>query len=143
MGLAEGNFKKDLEAHYIGEGIQENSTDYNLYDNVDDFEIKAPEVCNGYSKHDMLSNGYGTVYKGVYPDTSNLAFSGAAWQCTRCREVVITEYDPLEARYVGYYAFWNPGYKITNNRTYLWTNTIHFTSGSTLLYFKMGSLLKL
>lgn len=105
-----------------------------------DYEIDAIDACNGHDTHDMVASGIGFVYKGVYPDSSMcMIYGGYTWQCSRCNDVVITEWDPLETNYVGNYAFWSPGYKITNI-TYLWTNSIYFTSSGKVPYCKLRYL---
>lgn len=99
----------------------------------------AVEVCNGYATHDAVARGWGVIYRGVYPDTSNKVFPdpGACWQCSRCRMVLITEYDPLITGYVGYYASYNPGYVISIYGATLWTNDVYFTNNSRVPYFSL------
>lgn len=99
----------------------------------------AIEVCYGYSSHDAVSRGWGVIYRGVYPDTSNRVFEGqgACWQCSRCKIVLITEFDPLLTGYVGYYASYNPGYVIPIYGAVMWTNNVYYSSGSKVPYFAM------
>jgi len=129
-------FAKNIEdnTNYIGEGTSTIFGSSNILIPNSELVIDAVEVCNGYAKHDMVSHGWGTVYKGVYPDTSNLVFNGTCWQCSRCNEVLMTEYDPLITNYVGHYALWNPGYKLSSISTVVWTNIIYFTSGASVPY---------
>ncbi len=103
-------------------------------DSSEDFVIVPAEheICNGYDYHLMYSRGWGFVYRGKFGQDAVFAFDGSCWQCKRCTEVLITEYDPLEVNYVGYYALWHAGYTIPAAGTYLYTNDIKFTSGSTV-----------
>lgn len=96
----------------------------------------AQEVCDGYDHHDMMGKGTGIVFIGINPDKSNRAFAGQCWQCTRCTEVVVTQYDPLEAGYVGKYAFDHPGYEVSGNGSSIWTDKIYFTTSSKVPYCK-------
>lgn len=117
---------------FIGNGVPE-------IESHSDFGPMAVEVCNGYASHDTVSKGAGVLYRGVYPDTSNRVFpgTGAAWQCSRCRIVLITQFEPLMTGYVGYYGSFNPGYIISSNITTMWTNEVYYTSGSKVPYFTL------
>ncbi|WP_406243621.1 hypothetical protein ACF3M2_07475 [Tissierella carlieri] len=97
----------------------------------------AEEICNGYDYHLMFSRGWGRVYKGASGQNPVFQFDGSCWQCKRCTEVLITEYDPLEANYVGRYALWHAGRVISNNGAVIYTNRIEFTSGSTVPYCRL------
>lgn len=96
---------------------------------VDPFAVDA---CPGWGRHDMVSAGWATLVKVNNNGSRERIFTnGASWQCSRCKEVVATQYDPLQAKYVGYYAMRNPGYWIPASIIMdVSSNGIQFTSGS-------------
>lgn len=79
----------------------------------DGLEPMTVDACPGRGNHLMSSRGWGGLIR-VYPDGTreDVFRGGACWQCIYCKEVLVSEYDPLRVEYVGYYAMRNPGYII-------------------------------
>lgn len=104
-----------MTAFSVGSGI-EATPDYVIY-------------CEGsqyQGRHDAKANGWGNV---TCTTNSSLSFSGVAFQCTKCYQLIITENEP--ALGIGKYGEWNPGYSVgyfTNMRV----SQVKSTSGTTL-----------
>ncbi len=87
----------------------------------------------------MHSRGFGTLIEVNGSNRRTVFAGGAAWQCRFCNEVLVTEYDPLEAGYVGYYCMRNPMYPISPYGIVLEAppESIRFTSGSRVPYCRL------
>lgn len=89
--------------------IKVNPDSFNYY--ISPFAVDA---CPGRGDHEMVSRGWGTLIRVDSAGNKTTVFKGGAcWQCKYCKEVLVTEYDPLQTEYVGYYAMRNPGYVIS------------------------------
>ncbi len=95
------------------------------------------DACPGVGKHTMISKGWGKLIK-VYPngDKKTIFSGGTCWQCKHCKEVLVTEYDPLFWGIAGHYAMRNPG-RILGNYGYVMEatpNIIGYTDGASIPY---------
>lgn len=77
-------------------------------------------------RHDALASGWGDV---ICTTDSSKNFSGVAFQCTRCHQVIITQREPSQG--IGKYAEWNPGYDV-GNFTVMRVSKVKSTSAKTL-----------
>lgn len=112
-----------------------------LYGNSKLINPDAIEVCNGYATHDMVSSGWGTVYIGTYPDTSNcLLYARSCWQCSRCNYVLITEGNPLLHQPIGRYAGYSCSYPINGYGCTMWTDSYDSCSSTSMPYFSFRHL---
>lgn len=111
-----------------------NNKNFNdVYNNEKKIQTRANEVCSGYPYHIMMSHGLGNLYKGSYPDTSNLIIKGGAiWQCRNCNVVMVTEGEPLLGQEIGYYAVEEYSQPLANLVSRVWSNNIYYSSKSTL-----------
>lgn len=85
--------------------------------------------CGNYATHDMLSRGHGTLY-----DTSagKTVFAlGAAFQCTRCYLVCVTQGEP-PSQAIGYWATYQPNEQISSNGAVIYTSDYSHTNAKTL-----------
>lgn len=81
----------------------------------------------GNGIHDAKARGSATVILN-----GSLSFYGACWQCTKCYEVIGTEYDPLMFGTIGRYAtvsFYEP---ISMYGAIMYVSSVGYTSSSTL-----------
>ena len=127
--LAQATIHEDHEVTYLP--LDQNDTG---------IEILAVDACPGRGDHEMFSRGWGTLIQVNSDGSKETIFSsGACWQCKWCHEVLVTEYDPLQTRYVGYYAMRNPGYQIGNYGIIMEASpaAIKFTSGRSVPYCKL------
>ena len=83
--------------------------------------------CERYATHDMLSRGWGSIYKS---DGTCVVYMGTCHQCTRCNLVFISEGEPLSMP-LGYWATWDADSAVTNV-TFLTTDNIHYTDSKTI-----------
>lgn len=81
-------------------------------------------------RHDALANGWCEV---VCTTDSSKSFSGKAFQCTKCYQVIVTENEPANG--IGKYAQWNPGYKISTFSV-MRVSTVKSTSSTTLAAYR-------
>lgn len=106
-------------------------SDSRLYD-----DVRAPEVCAGLPYHEMMSNGWCSVYKGFYPDFSNLLFNGFQWQCLNCYLTMGTTGDLITlGASIGTYAIaeaFEPNQAVAD----IWVDRTYYTSSSKLNGYK-------
>lgn len=75
--------------------------------------LRVEDACPGRGKHAMFRRGGATLIRVNKDGTRTTLFKGgAAWQCKYCREVIVTQHDPLSG-ITGYYSMRNPGYIIS------------------------------
>lgn len=77
---------------------------------------------------DALSSGSGTLYVNNVLKFLNKY----AWQCTKCRNVYVTQYNPLTQGTIGIWATQSYTTPISIYGVALYTNTYGTTSGSTI-----------
>ena len=87
----------------------------------------AEAHCGRYATHDMLSRGWGSIYKS---DGTCVVYMGACHQCTRCNLVFISEGEPLSIP-LGHWATCEADSAVTNV-TFLTTDNIHYTTSKTI-----------
>lgn len=107
-----------------------------LYGNIKEITPNAIDVCGGYPSHDMVSKGWGTVYLGTYPNTSNrILYMAPCWQCSRCNYVMVTEGDPLLGQNIGKYATYPYSYPINGYGCIMWVNSYSYCNSTKLQYY--------
>ncbi len=102
-----------------------------------DNNTRQVDACPGVGRHHMRSSGFGKLIKVKPNGTNEVVFSGrCAWQCSRCKEVVVTQFDPIYDDYVGYYCFRGWGSFLPPAGCVVWATPeqIHYKNGSTLPY---------
>lgn len=87
----------------------------------------AEAHCGRYATHDMLSRGWGSIYR---TDGTNVVYMGACHQCTRCNLVFICQGEPLSSS-IGYWATWQAD-ETVNTITVLRTDNIYHTTSKTI-----------
>lgn len=118
----------------------ESKMDCFFYDEKEDnstLEPFAVDSCPGRGNHTMMSRGWGSLIRVDSNGKKTTVFKGGAcWQCKYCREVLVTQNDPLRIRKVGYYAMRNPGYVISASGMIMEapSTAIKYTSGSKVPY---------
>lgn len=96
----------------------------------------AVDACPGRGNHEMFSSGWGKLIEVDGSRKTTIFSGGAAWQCKWCREVLVTEYDPLVDGYVGDYCMRGYDSVISNYGVTMEAspNMIRYTSGSKVPY---------
>lgn len=69
----------------------------------------------GNGQHDMRQYGGTSVFVPNGDGTSTRIFYGSFFQCQNhsCTQTIVTEWDPISLNYIGRYATYDPGCKVT------------------------------
>ena len=85
--------------------------------------------CGRYATHDMLANGWATVF---YHEGGTAFSLGCQHQCTRCFLVIATQNEPVSSS-IGYWTTYQAGEKL-NTMVYIWAyrKDVYYTTDKTI-----------
>ncbi|EOR22860.1 hypothetical protein A499_15806 [Niallia nealsonii AAU1] len=84
--------------------------------------------CPEGGKHTMTSHAAGELYK----DGKFIIKDGFAWQCSKCLDVIVSQYNPKWVKKLGKYGRMNPGFRLETFYIMKYPTTVGTASSTTV-----------